>query len=83
MLHQPGKFGKMAKITNPGFCLETPCFKAHPTFFKVSEGQGNYLYMYVYIYIVYMKIYIPNINIYMHIICIYIVRTSMYTYDMY
>lgn len=30
-----------------------------------------------------MKIYIPNINIYMHIICIYIVRTSMYTYDMY
>ena len=40
--------------------------------------------MYVYIYSIHENIYIlPNINIYMHVICIYIERTSMYTYDMY
>ena len=29
-----------------------------------------YICTYIYIYIIYMKIYIPNINIYMHFICI-------------
>ena len=37
----------MVVFTNPGFVVQTLCFKSHLAFFACMVGEGVYIYIYV------------------------------------
>ena len=40
----------MGVFTNPGFVVQTLCFKSHLAFFACMVGEGIYICIHIYIY---------------------------------
>ena len=59
-------------FTNPGFVVQTLCFKSHLAFFACMVGEGIYIYTFIHLYIytyIHIHIYIyiyTKIHIYIY-----------------
>ena len=45
MRREPARMGYMVVFTNPGFIMQTLCFKSHLAFFAGMVGEGIYIYI--------------------------------------
>ena len=49
MRREPARMGYMVVFTNPGFIMQTLCFKSHLAFFAGMVGEGIYIVTIYYI----------------------------------
>ena len=71
-------------FTNPGFVVQTLCFKSHLAFFACMVGEGIYIYTYIHLYIytfIHLYIYIfIHIYIYTYIYIYIYTKIHIYIY---